>query len=96
MHEAVLCVTVVCSFSHSRAHCQGCKLGTKETTFATLMAIAPGATLGLSPCARPLHISHKLRSQGPGTLELDQIAPNYALRQMMEEWITGHESHSVA
>ena len=28
-----------------------------------------------------------LRTQGPGTLELDQIAPNYALRQIMEAWI---------
>ena len=64
--------------------------------FQACELLAPCATLGLSPCARPLHISHKLRSQGPGTLELDQIAPNYALRQMMEEWITGHESHSVA
>lgn len=31
-----------------------------------------------------------MRSQGPGTLELDQIAPNYALRQLMEAWIAGH------
>ena len=28
-----------------------------------------------------------LRTQGPGTLEFDQIAPNYALRQIMEAWI---------
>ena len=26
-------------------------------------------------------------NQGPGTLELDQIAPNYALRMLMEAWI---------
>ena len=39
---------------------------------------------------------YNVRSQGPGTLELDQIAPNYALRQIMEAWIAGHESHSFA
>ena len=26
-------------------------------------------------------------AQGPGTLQLDQIAPNYALRMLMEAWI---------
>ena len=29
-------------------------------------------------------------AQGPGTLQLDQIAPNYALRMLMEEWIAAH------
>ena len=28
-----------------------------------------------------------LYAQGPGTLELDQIAPNYALRMLIEAWI---------
>ena len=37
--------------------------------------------------ARPLSPLPPPRSQGPGTLELDQIAPNYALRQIMEAWI---------
>ena len=31
-----------------------------------------------------------LRTQGPGTLEFDQIAPNYALRMLMEAWIAAH------
>jgi hypothetical protein len=26
-------------------------------------------------------------AQGPGTLEIDQIAPNYALRELLEAWI---------
>jgi len=28
--------------------------------------------------------------EGPGILELDQIAPNYALRMLMEAWIAAH------
>ena len=30
------------------------------------------------------------KTQGPGKLELDQIAPNYALRMLMEAWIAAH------
>ena len=26
-------------------------------------------------------------AQGPGTLEIDQIAPNYALRELLEAWV---------
>ena len=26
-------------------------------------------------------------AQGPGTLEIDQLAPNYALRELLEAWI---------
>ena len=59
--------------------------------------LAPGATRVTSPRARHFYTSiYNVRSQGPGTLELDQIAPNYALRQIMEAWIAGHESHSFA
>ena len=38
------------------------------------------------PTHPPLHSD----AQGPGTLKLDQIAPNYALRMLMEEWIAAH------
>ena len=43
------------------------------------------------PTLRPLTPRTPLHAkQGPGTLELHQIAPNFALRQLMEAWITDH------
>ena len=58
--------------------------------------LAPRARPLFEPMHSPLTHPYNLRSQGPGKLELDQIAPNYALRQNMEAWIAGHESQSFA
>ena len=45
------------------------------------------ARTSLTPHAYAPHPPAYTNAQGPGTLEIDQIAPNYALRELLEAWI---------